>query len=155
MIRSALTVSVFIFIVSTTWLAFEKLIGLHGKLIHYHSVITLILPIIIILITAKSTQLYRFKQGGKITFTHALFFGLTLTAFNCALAPATLWIFETFINPNFYKDFIKYSIDHGLHDKVTAFDYFNHDNYLRESLLGQAAMGTILSIILAFSSSRR
>lgn len=155
MIRSALTVSVFIFIVSTTWLAFEKLIGLHGKLIHYHSIITLILPLIIILITAKSTQLYRFKQGGKITFTHALVFGLVLTTFNCAFAPATLWIFETFINPNFYKDFIKYSIDHGLLDKVTAFDYFNHDNYLRESLLSQAAMGTILSIILAFSSSRR
>ncbi len=155
MIRPALTVSVFIFIVSTTWLAFEKLIGLHGKLIHYHSVITLILPLIIILITAKSTQLYRITQGGKITFIHALIFGITLTAFNCALAPVTLWIFENFINPNFYKDFIKYSIDHGLQDKVTAYEYFNHDNYLMESLLGQATLGLILSVILAYRSSRR
>lgn len=155
MIRSALTVSVFIFIVSTLWLAFEKLIGLHNSLIEYHPVITMILPIMVVIIVSKSTQLYRFKQGGKITFTHALFFGLSITAFNCALAPSGLWIFENLINPSFYKDFIKYSIDHGLHDKASAYDYFNHDNYLKQTLIGQAGMGIILSLILAFKSSRR
>jgi len=155
MIRSALTVSVFIFIVSTLWLAFEKLIGLHDSLIEYHAVATMTLPVLVVFIVSKSTQLYRFKQGGKITFTHALVFGITITAFNLALAPAGLWIFENFINPNFYKDFIKYSIDHGLQDKASAYDYFNHNNYLQQTLIGQAGMGIILSLILAFKSSRR
>lgn len=155
MIRSALTVSVFIFIVSTLWMAFEKLIGLHGKFIEYHQYITMILPIFIILITAKSTQLYRFKCGGKITFAHALFFGLSLTAFNTALSPVGLWIFENFINPNFYKDFINYSVTNGLHDKASAHDYFNHDNYLEQSMLGQSIMGIFLSVVIAFASSRK
>lgn len=155
MIRSALTVSVFIFIVSTLWMAFEKLIGLHGKFIEYHQYITMILPIFIILITAKSTQLYRFKCGGKITFAHALFFGLSLTAFNSALSPLGLWIFENFINPNFYKDFINYSVTNGLHDKASAHDYFNHDNYLEQSMLGQSIMGIFLSVVIAFASSRK
>ena len=155
MIRSALTVSVFIFIVSTLWLAFEKLIGLHGKIIAYHQYVTMILPIFIILITVKSTQLYRFKNGGKITFAHALFFGLSLTAFNSALSPVGLWIFENFINPNFYKDFINYSVTNGLHDQASAQEYFNHDNYLEQSMLGQSIMGIFLSVVIAFASSRK
>ncbi len=155
MIRSALTVSVFIFIVSTLWLAFEKLIGLHGKFITYHQYVTMILPIFIILITAKSTQLYRFKCGGKITFAHALFFGLSLTAFNTALSPVGLWIFENFINPNFYKDFINYSVTNGLHDKASAIEYFNHDNYLEQTLIAQSTQGIFLSVVIAFASSRK
>jgi hypothetical protein len=155
MIRSALTVSVFIFIVSTLWLAFEKLIGLHGKFITYHQYVTMILPIFIILITAKSTQLYRIKCGGKITFAHALFFGLSLTAFNTALSPVGLWIFENFINPNFYKDFINYSVTNGLHDKASAHDYFNHDNYLEQTLIAQSTLGIFLSVVIAFASSRK
>ena len=155
MIRSALTVSVFIFIVSTTWMVFEKLIGLHDKYIDYHPYITMILPVLIILITVKSTQLYRFKCGGKLTFAHALFFGLTLTTFNTALAPSGLWIFENFINPNFYKDFINYSVTHGLQDQASAQEYFNHQSYLNQTLMAQAAMGVFLSIVVAISSSRK
>jgi hypothetical protein len=141
--------------VSTLWLAFEKLIGLHGKFITYHQYVTMILPIFIILITAKSTQLYRIKCGGKITFAHALFFGLSLTAFNTALSPVGLWIFENFINPNFYKDFINYSVTNGLHDKASAHDYFNHDNYLEQTLRAQSTLGIFLSVVIAFASSRK
>lgn len=155
MFRSALTVAVFIFITSNLWMAFEKLIGLHSTNIHLHPYLTMILPVLIIIITSKSTRLYRLKQGGKITFSHALFFGLTITAFNTALAPAGLWIFENFINPNFYNAFIKYSVDHGLHDKFTAYNYFNHNNYLKQTLMWQAGMGIVLSVILAYKSSRR
>jgi len=93
--------------------------------------------------------------GGKITFINGIGFGLMATLFIVALTPVSVWIFDQFINPNFYASMIQYQVKNNLSTIEIAKQSFNHDNFKQSCIIGNAATGTLLTVILAIISSKK
>lgn len=142
----------FIFII---WKACEKLIGLHDNKIELYSVISDLIIIPIIILYAIGFKKHRIGLGGKITFKNGLGFGLMATLFIVSLTPMSIWIFDQFINPNFYASMIQYQIKNHLSTVEIAKQSFNHDNFKQSCIIGNIATGTLLSIVLAIISSKK
>lgn len=153
--KKSLILAISYFFIFIIWKACEKLIGLHDNNIEYYSVVSDLIIIPLALLYATGFKKYRIGLGGKITFINGIGFGLMATLFIVALTPMSIWIFDQFINPNFYASMIQFQVKTHLSSLENAKQSFNHENFKQSCILGNAATGTLLSIILAIISSKK
>lgn len=142
----------FMFII---WKACEKLMGFHDDKINFYPYVSDLIIIPLVLLYATGFKNYRINLGGKISFIKGIGFGLMATLFIMALTPISVWIFDQFINPNFYASMIQYQVKNHLSTLEIAKQSFNHENFKQSCILGNAATGTLLTIVLAIISSKK
>jgi len=153
--KKSLILAISYFFIFIIWKACEKLIGLHDNNINLYPIISDLIIFPLILLYATGFKKYRIGLGGKITFINGIGFGLMATLFIIALTPMSTWIFDQFINPNFYASMIQYQVKNHLSTLEIATQSFNHENFKQSCMLGNAATGTLLTIVLAIISSKK
>jgi len=153
--RKSIILAITYFILFIVWKACEKLLGFHDGNINLYPVISDLILIPIIIIYSVGFKSLRIGLGGKIKFINALGFGLMASLFIVALTPMSVWIFDQFLNPNFYATMIQYQVKNHLSTLEIAQQSFNHENFKQSCLIGNIVTGSILSVILAFLSSKK
>ena len=129
--------------------------GFHDDKINFYPYFSDLIIIPLVLLYAIGFKKHRISLGGKITFINGIGFGLMATLFIVALTPMSVWIFDQFINPNFYTSMIQYQVKNHLSTLEIAKQSFNHDNFKQSCIIGNASTGILLSVILAFISSKK
>jgi hypothetical protein len=153
--KKSLILAISYFFIFIIWKACEKLIGLHDNNINLYPFISDLIIIPLILLYSTGFKKYRIGLGGKITFINGIGFGLMATLFIVALTPVSVWIFDQFINPNFYASMIQYQIKNHVSTLEIAQQSFNHENFKQSCILGNAVTGTLLTVVLAIISSKK
>jgi hypothetical protein len=153
--KKSLILAISYFFIFIIWKACEKLIGLHDNNINLYPIISDLIIFPLILLYSTGFKKYRIGLGGKITFINGIGFGLMATLFIIALTPMSTWIFDQFINPNFYASMIQYQVKNHLSTLEIATQSFNHENFKQSCMLGNTATGTLLTIVLAIISSKK
>lgn len=137
-------------IASFIWSCIEFTSGLESKYIAFHPYF--VTPFYLILtgvIYFYSLREKRTALQGKLTFRKGLMSGVMLSFWILLLNPIPFYIFNTFINPQFFTDFAHYNIET---QKMTATDanaYFTFNNMLIRGTLYRFIMGIVASFILA------
>ncbi len=153
--KKSLILAISYFFIFIIWKACEKLIGLHDNNINLYPFISDLIIIPLILLYSTGFKKYRIGLGGKITFINGIGFGLMATLFIVALTPVSVWIFDQFINPNFYASMIQYQIKNHVSTLEIAKQSFNHENFKQSCILGNTVTGTLLTVVLAIISSKK
>ncbi len=153
--KKSIFLAISYFFIFILWKACEKLMGFHDGQIKLYPIVSDLIIIPLILLYATGFKKHRIGLGGKITFINGIGFGLMATLFIVALTPMSVWIFDQFINPNFYASMIQYQVKNHLSTLEIAKQSFNHENFKQSCIIGNIATGSLLSIILAFISSKK
>lgn len=136
-------------VVSLSWLLLEFLVGLHTKYIEYHPLVTMFALVPSVLIYRKALLSKKELLGGTIMLQQAIKSGMLLTIFIALLSPLALVIFHYLINPHFFADMIKYSVDNKKATLEQATDYFNFNSYLQMTISGGIFIGILITVISA------
>ena len=153
--KKSIFLAISYFFIFILWKACEKLMGFHDDKINFYPYFSDLIIIPLVLLYAIGFKKHRISLGGKITFINGIGFGLMATLFIVALTPMSVWIFDQFINPNFYTSMIQYQVKNHLSTLEIAKQSFNHDNFKQSCIIGNASTGILLSVILAFISSKK
>jgi hypothetical protein len=153
--RKSIILAVSYFFIFILWKAGEKLLGFHDGKINLYPFVSDLIIIPLILLYTSGFKKYRIGVGGKITFINGVGFGIMATLFIVALTPISIWIFDQFINPNFYVTMIDYQVKNHLSTLEIAKQSFNHDNFKQSCVIGNLVTGALLSVILAIISSKK
>jgi hypothetical protein len=73
------------------------------------------------------------ELGGELTYLQALGQGLGVGVTVGILSVGVQYLFFTYINPNFFDDFIRYAVDNQLATADAAESYFNFANYATQA----------------------
>lgn len=132
------------------WLAGEKLLGYHDAKIDQHMIVTNLVMIPAFAIYYFALKEKREQLGDYITWKEAFVSGVIIAVVVMLLAPLNQYIISTFITPDYFKNMIAYSVEHGHYDSVeAAADNFNLQSYIIQSAIGAILMGTITAAIMA------
>lgn len=153
--RKSLLLAVAYFFLFIFWKAVEKLLGMHENNIHLYPVFSDLILIPIVVIYISGMRNFRIGMGGKVSYLNALGFGLMTTLFIVIFTPMSVWIFDQFINPNFYASMIQYQVQQKLSSLQIAQQSFNHENFKESMIIGNIVTGAILSAIIAFFSAKK
>jgi len=153
--RKSLILAITYFFIFIIWKACEKLMGFHDDKINLYPLISDLILIPIVILYAIGFKSLRISLGGKIKFINALGFGLMASLFIVALTPMSVWIFDQFLNPNFYATMIQYQVKNHLSTLEIAQQSFNHENFKQSYIIGNIVTGSLLSAIMAFLSSKK
>lgn len=134
-----------------TWMFLEKLAGLHDVNIDKHPIATnfVMIPAILTYVFALRDKKKNFF-GGNMTYMQGLITGLTITLGVTLLSPLMQYITSTYITPDYFKNVIKYSVEHKLMTQQNAESYFNLNSYIIQATVGSAVMGSLTAAIVAF-----
>jgi hypothetical protein len=126
---TALRFGVIFALMQFVWLIGEYLVGLHTTYINLHSLYTnlILVPSVAIMIWGLFAR--KAELGGDLTYVQALGQGLGVGATVGILSVGIQYLFFTYINPNFFADFIRYAVDNQLATLDAAEAYFNFINY--------------------------
>lgn len=136
---------------SLLWMLLERLVGLHDRYLEYHPIYTnfVAIPAILIYVLALLEKCRRDHQGA-MTYGQGLRSGLILTGFIALLAPLVQLITSKVITPHYFANVIALSVKKGLMSQAAAEAYFNLPNYLVQSVVGAAVMGSITTAVVAW-----
>ncbi|QQS47384.1 MAG: DUF4199 domain-containing protein [Acidobacteriota bacterium] len=131
------------------WICLEFAVGLHGRYISMHPIITnlFIIPAVYIMYLAIREK--KNLLGGKITFGQAFMCGLGVSVIVAILSPLSQFIFHRFVNPNYFTNAINYVTSAGKMTEAEATAYFSLQSYMLQSSLGAIVAGVITSLIIA------
>jgi hypothetical protein len=157
-IKYALLISVFTLI----WIAFEQLLGLQDEYVEWHKIVTnfsLIIPIIGIWLALKD---FKMAKISKYNFQKGFGIGFRITILNTILIIPIIYIFYTFINPEWPNTMMNKAkmeaLEKGL-DPIKAIEearlYFSLKYYLIQSVVGTLIFGTLISSVIAFMIKNR
>jgi NADH:ubiquinone oxidoreductase subunit 3 (subunit A) len=76
--------------------------------------------------------------------------GIVLSVFIAILTPIGQVIIHTVIAPNFFENFITYSVEKGVLNKENAEAYFNLTSYIVQSLFFALSVGVVTAALVAF-----
>ena len=128
----------------------EKLLGWHDKHIDKHAYLTMIFMIPAIAVYVFALRDKRNNDlGGKMTWKQGFMSGLIITLIVTLLSPLTQYITSKWITPDYFKNVINYTVEHGMKTMEEAQAYFNLENYIVQSVIGAIVMGIITSAIVA------
>jgi hypothetical protein len=135
---------------SFVWITLEYAVGLHTTHIAYHPVVTnffLLIPIYLMWRALKHRR--DVLERGQLDWWQGIASGMFISVVAGALAAPTMWIFITFVNPNFFSAMIEFSVKTGYHQKLDhAEAYFNFPAYAIQSTLMPIVLGFVVSVIL-------
>jgi hypothetical protein len=149
-IRLELRYAMLITLLMLLWLALEFMVGLHDAYIQYHPYVTMFAILIPVVCSRMALREKQELHNGKLPFKSALRTGMLITAFSAALAVPSQLIFHYLINPDFFDNMIKYSVQHGKQNMEQATMYFNLTSYMVQSVIGTLVLGTIINFIMAW-----
>jgi len=134
-----------------TWMVLERWAGLHDVNIDKHPIVTnfIMIPAILIYVFALLDKKKNFYSG-TMNYMQAVISGLVITLGVTMLSPFTQYITSTLITPDYFKNVIKYSLEHKLMSQENAESYFNLKSYMIQVTVGSAVMGAVTSLIVAF-----
>lgn len=138
------------------WVTLERLAGFHDVRIEQHMIVTnlISIPAIAIFVFALLDK-KRNYYNGQMTYLQGFVSGLIITLVVTILSPVTQSIVSYVITPDFFDNFIQYSVESGKKTLEEAQAYFNNKNYVIQGLIGAPVMGIITSAIVAiFTKSR-
>ena len=132
------------------WMSFEKAIGLHDEKIDRHANFTLLfaipsIAIFVLAILDKKRNYY----SGYVKWKDGFKSGMMVTMIVVILSPVIQYIIHTLITPDFFRNVIEYSVNHGGMKREEAEGYFNLKNYMIQSVISALVMGTIISALVS------
>jgi hypothetical protein len=131
------------------WLTMEYLVGLHGKFIAWQAILTNLVAIPSVIIMVLAILEKRRVLGGSITFKQAFLCGLGVSVVVAALSPLTTFIFHKIINPDYFANVIRYSVETGKATLAEAQAFFNMQSYMLQGVLAALIIGSITSLVIA------
>jgi hypothetical protein len=128
------------------WFCLEYLMGLHGRYIGFQAftINWMYLPIAFLIVRGILER--KGQSGGKISYRRSLAAGAGISLVLAALSPAVLWIFTTWINPDFFPALIRHGVAVGqFGDDGDAALQFNLRHYAMMAVLSAPTVGLIIS----------
>lgn len=138
-------------IVILIWMILEHSFGLHDEYIAKHALYSnlfAILAITVYVIAIKDKKENFFKN--QMTFRQGFISGVILSIFIAILSPIGQIITFTYISPNFFENFINYSVANKIQTQAQAEAYFNLNSYLLQGVFGSLSMGVVTAAIVAY-----
>lgn len=142
------------FLMTLTWMALERLIGLHSTHIDKHATYTNLYAIPSVIIYVLALIETRKNNNGIITYSQAFKSGMIMTLFITLLSPVSQYISSTYITPHYFENVINYTVSNGLMTKEAAMSEFNLSNYLLYSIIGALVMGTLTTAVVSLVIKR-
>ncbi len=136
-------------VMSLVWLTLEYLVGLHGKFIAWQAILTNLVAIPSVIIMVLAILEKRRVLGGTISFKQAFLCGLGVSVVVAALSPLTTFIFHKIINPDYFTNIIRYSVENGKATLAQAESFFNLQSYMLQGVLAALIIGAITSLVIA------
>jgi len=138
-------------IASFIWSCLEYLTGLESTHINLHPYfVTPFYVLLTAVIYVLAIREKRANHGGSISFSKALVTGIILSVFILALNPISFYVFNRFINPNFFKDFGEYKVRTGNMTKDAAEAYYNFYNLLIRGSIYRLVMGIVATLLTSW-----
>jgi hypothetical protein len=138
-------------IASFVWSCLEYLTGLQSTRIGLHPYF--VTPFYILLTAVIYYLAIREKRAslsGKITFGKGLLTGLILSGMILLLNPIAFYVFNTFVNPNFFSDLARYKLEAENMPRAEAEAYYTFNNLLIQGSIYRLIMGIIATLITSF-----
>lgn len=134
-----------------TWMLLERLAGLHDVHLDKHPTVTnfVMIPAILTYVLALLDKKRNFF-GGNMTYMQGFITGLLITLGVTILTPFTQYVTSTYITPDYFKNVIKYTVEHKMMTQQNAESYFNLNSYIIQATVGAALMGSLTAAIIAF-----
>ncbi len=133
------------------WTFLEKSFGLHSAKISMHPFITMLISIPYLLIYFFAIKEKKINYyNNNMSWTQGFLSGILLTAFYAVLIPLCLYISFTVITPDFFKNFINYSVNENKMKLEDAQAYFNFRNYTVLSIFSALPFGVVTSAIMSY-----
>lgn len=131
------------------WIVLEFIFGFHTDKIQEHAALTnlVLLPVMLVLHLAL-LEFYK-MTGPKTVFKQMMIGAVSITGITVVLIPFFQWIFFTLINPNFFENFIAFTVDSGKMSPEAAKAYFNLPSYLTMSVVSSVLTNLVVSAILS------
>lgn len=136
-------------VMGLVWLTLEYLVGLHGKFIAWQAILTNLVAIPSVIIMVLAILEKRRVLGGTITFKQAFLCGLGVSVVVAALSPLTTFIFHKIINPDYFTNIIRYTVEQGKATLAEAQAFFNLQSYMLQGVLAALIIGSITSLVIA------
>jgi hypothetical protein len=137
------------------WSYFEYLSGLQSSRIALHPYF--VTPFYVLLtgvIYYFASREKRVRAGGKIGFGQILLSGLLLTLLILVLNLIPFYIFNTFVNPDFFAALARQAVDNGDMTVAAANEYYSFRNLLIQGSIYRAVMGIAASLLMALVMRR-
>jgi hypothetical protein len=131
------------------WVTLEYLVGLHGRFIAWHPILTNLVAIPSVIIMVLAILEKRRVLGGTISFKQAFLCGLGVSLIVAALSPLTQFIFHRLINPGFFENAIRYGVEQGQTTLAEAQAFFNLQSYMVQSVIAAIIIGSVTSLVIA------
>lgn len=143
------------------WLTFEQLMGFHDEYIEWHrivSTLSIIVPIMGLWFGISerkaNTSKYSFEKGFKA--------GFNVTVLNTILIIPIVYLFFTFISPDFTSSMMNYAKINALkngEDPIKAVEearsYFGMKYFIIQKVVETFIFGTLISSVVAFILKNR
>jgi hypothetical protein len=137
------------FLSGLAWMALEKNLGWHDRLIEQHAVYTLLYaPIAILIYVFALLEKKRKTYSGNMSYIQGFLSGLMLTLIVVLLTPLSQYISHSMISPAYFSNVIQLTVNSGKMTLVEAEGYFNLMNYITQSLLFAAVMGLLTTAVV-------
>ena len=133
------------------WSCVEYFSGLQSKRVAMHPYF--VTPFYVLLTGVIYYLCVREKvalDGGAIGFGQIFFFGLGLTGLILVFNLVQFYVFNKFINPDFYPTLAKHAVETNKMPAAKAKQYYSFRNLLIQGSIYRAVMGIVASLIMAF-----
>ena len=137
------------FLSGLAWMALEKYLGWHDRLIEQHATYTLLYaPLAIFIYVVALWEKKRKTYSGRITFLQGLLSGMVITLVVVLLTPLSQYISHSLISPDYFSNVIQLTVNSGKMTLLEAEAYFNLMNYITQSLLFATVMGLLTTAVV-------
>lgn len=130
------------------WFCLEYLTGLQSRFIAYQTVSSNLIAIPTAVFIVKGMLERKQHFGGRISYRRSLAAGTSISLVTAALSPLVLWIFTTWVNPDFFPSLVRHSVSIGVYaDDAEAATRLNLQQYIIMGTLELPALGLITSSV--------
>jgi hypothetical protein len=142
--KTELKYAILYVIAAFAWSCIEFLTGLQSTRIALHPYFVtpfyLLLTAIIYYLAIREK---RARLAGRLSFGQGLATGGLLTVLILVLNAVAFYVFNTFVNPNFFADFARFKIETEHIEREVAEAYYSFNNLLLRGSTYRAVMGLI------------
>ncbi len=142
-------------LLSFAWVCLEYAVGLHGRLINYHPIVSTFFAVIPIVILWRALVHRRdVLQGGTVTWGQGLASGMVVSVVTGAFGAPSMWLFLNHVNPKFFPVMIDHAVKSGQSTQAEAEGYFSFQSYATQATLFPLVAGLVTAVILTAVARR-
>lgn len=137
------------FLSGLAWMALEKNLGWHDRLIEQHATYTLLYaPLAIFIYVIALWEKKKKTYQGRMTYLQGLLSGLLITLVVVVLTPLSQYVSHSLISPTYFPNIIQLSVSSGKRTLPEAEAYFNLMNYTTQSVFFAGVMGILTTVVV-------